>query len=123
VNGIKVPVISNMFADRQRMSKQQLPQPAKRRSRRRSSTLPIRAAPVQSRVQWRTDIFGNPQGTARLAMLNAQRAALPSTNGQNLGGGAVGLPYELLGMVNNAFVSNQTDPNWRKPPSRCFQDT
>ena len=39
-----------------------------------------------------------------------QQTGLPSTQGQNLGGGAVGLPYAsfLMGRVNNAFVSNRT---------------
>ena len=78
--------------------------------------------------EWRNDIFSNPQihGSHGEYTFNAQQTALPSTNGQNLGGGAVGLPYAsfLLGMVNNAFVSNQTDPNWRKPAVSVFlQDT
>ena len=74
--------------------------------------------------EWRNDIFSNPQihGSHGQYTFNAQQTALPSTNGQNLGGGAVGLPYAsfLLGMVNNAFVSNQTDPNWRKPAVSVF---
>ena len=57
---------------------------------------------------------------------NAQQTALPSTQGQALGGGNVGLPYAsfLMGLVNNASVSNPTDPNWRKPAVSVFaQDT
>ena len=78
--------------------------------------------------EWRNDIFSNPQihGSHGQYTFNAQQTALPSTQGQNLGGGAVGLPYAsfLLGMVNNAFVSNPTDPNWRKPAVSVFvQDT
>ena len=53
--------------------------------------------------EWRNDIFSNPQihGSHGQYTFNAQQTALPSTNGQNLGGGAVGLPYAsfLLGMV------------------------
>ena len=78
--------------------------------------------------EWRDDIFSNPQihGSHGQYTFNNQQTALPSTQGQNLGGGAVGLPYAsfLLGMVNSAFVSNPTDPNWRKPAVSAFmQDT
>jgi hypothetical protein len=78
--------------------------------------------------EWRNDIFSIPviNGSHGAYTFNAQQTALPSTQGQNLGGGAVGLPYAsfLLGMVNNASVSNPTDPNWRKPAVSVFvQDT
>ena len=78
--------------------------------------------------EWRNDIFSNPQihGSHGQYTFNNQQTALPSTQGQALGGGAVGLPYAsfLLGMVNSAFVSNPTDPNWRKPAVSAFmQDT
>ena len=78
--------------------------------------------------EWRNDIFSIPviNGSHGQYAFSAQQTALPSTNGQNLGGGAVGLPYAsfLLGMVNNASVSNPTDPNWRKPATSVFvQDT
>ena len=78
--------------------------------------------------EWRNDIFSIPviNGTHGQYTFNAQQSGLPSTQGQNLSGGAVGLPYAsfLMGMVNNAFVSNATDPNWRKPAVSAFvQDT
>ena len=78
--------------------------------------------------EWRDDIFSNPviHGSHGAYTFNAQQTTLPSTQGQNLGGGNVGLPYAsfLLGMVNNASVSNPTDPNWRKPAVSVFaQDT
>ncbi len=79
-------------------------------------------------LEWRNDIFSIPviNGSHGSYTFNAQQTTLPSTNGQNLGGGAVGLPYAsfLLGLVNNASVSNPTDPNWRKPALSVFlQDT
>ncbi len=78
--------------------------------------------------EWRNDIFSSPviHGSHGAYTFNAQQTALPSTQGQNLGGGNVGLPYAsfLLGLVNNASVSNPTDPNWRKPAVSVFaQDT
>jgi hypothetical protein len=47
---------------------------------------------------------------------NARQSGLPSTQGQNLGGGSVGLPYAsfLLGMVDQAGVTAVRDPEWRK---------
>ena len=57
---------------------------------------------------------------------NASQSALPSTNGQNLSGGAVGLPYAsfLMGLVNTASVSNLPDPHWMKPTVGVYaQDT
>jgi hypothetical protein len=78
--------------------------------------------------EWRDDIFSIPviNGSHGSYTFNAQQTTLPSTNGQNLGGGNVGLPYAsfLMGLVNNASVSNPTDPNWRKPAVSVFaQDT
>ncbi len=78
--------------------------------------------------EWRDDIFSNPQihGSHGAYNFNAQQTTLPSTNGQNLGGGAVGLAYAsfLLGRVNNASVSNPSDANWRRPAISTFvQDT
>jgi hypothetical protein len=74
--------------------------------------------------EWRNDIFSIPviNGSHGSYNFNAQQTALPSTQGQGLGGGAVGLPYAsfLLGLVNNASVSNPTDPNWRKPAVSVF---
>ena len=78
--------------------------------------------------EWRNDIFSNPQihGSHGAYNFTGEPTTLPSTNGQNLGGGTVGLPYAsfLLGLVNNASVSNPTDPNWQKPAVSAFvQDT
>jgi hypothetical protein len=54
-----------------------------------------------------------------------EQTALPSTQGQNLGGRSVGHPCELLlGRANTASVSNPTDPNWYRPAVSVFlQDT
>jgi hypothetical protein len=78
--------------------------------------------------EWRDDIFysGAIDGMHGDYSFNAQQTALPSTQGQNLAGGAVGLPYAsfLLGLVNNASVSNALEPNWHKPATSVFvQDT
>ena len=78
--------------------------------------------------EWRNDIFSNPiiHGSHGAYNFAADQTALPSTLGQNLGGGAVGHPYAsfLLGLVNSASVSNPTDPNWHKPALSAFvQDT
>src|SRR6201999_2548401 len=44
--------------------------------------------------EWRNDIFSNPsiQGSQTSWNFAAQQSGLPSTQGQNLQGGAVGLP-------------------------------
>ena len=78
--------------------------------------------------EWRDDIFysGAIEGTHGDYSFSAQQTSLPSTQGQNLGGGSVGLPYAsfLMGMVNNASVSNPLEPNWHKPATSVFvQDT
>jgi Carboxypeptidase regulatory-like domain/TonB dependent receptor-like, beta-barrel len=77
--------------------------------------------------EWRNDeLTGSPVIAGANYNFNAQQSALPSTNGQNLGGGAVGLPYAsfLMGLVNTASVSNPPDPHWRKPTVGAYaQDT
>ncbi len=78
--------------------------------------------------EWRDDIFSNPviHGSHGAYNFNGQQTTLPSTQGQNLGGGAVGLAYAsfLLGRVNSASVSNPTEPNWHRPTIATFvQDT
>ena len=47
---------------------------------------------------------------------NARQTGLPSTQGQNLGGGGIGLGYAsfLLGMIEQAGVTAVRDPEWRK---------
>jgi hypothetical protein len=82
----------------------------------------------KSGFEWRDDIFSNPviHGSHGAYNFNAQQTTLPSTQGQALGGGSVGLAYAsfLLGRVNSASVSNPTDPNWRRPAFSAFvQDT
>jgi hypothetical protein len=49
-------------------------------------------------------------------MFNARQTGLPSTQGQNLGGGSVGLGYAsfLLGHIEQAGVTAVRDPEWRK---------
>ena len=78
--------------------------------------------------EWRNDIFSNPviHGSHGAYSFSGEQTGLPSTQGQPLGGGAVGHPYAsfLLGLVNNASVSNPTDPNWYRPAVSVFlQDT
>ncbi len=78
--------------------------------------------------EWRNDVFYNmSMGSAHGNWnFNAQQSGLPSTNGQNLGGGSVGLPYAsfLLGLANTASVSNYTEPNYyRHALSGFVQDT
>jgi carboxypeptidase family protein len=74
--------------------------------------------------EWRDDIFSNPviHGSHGAYNFSGQQTTLPSTQGQQLGGGAVGLAYAsfLLGMVNSASVSNPTDPNWHRPAIATF---
>lgn len=47
---------------------------------------------------------------------NARQTGLPSTQGQNLGGGNVGLGYAsfLIGHIEQAGVTAVRDPEWRK---------
>jgi hypothetical protein len=79
-------------------------------------------------MEWRNDIhyqmgIGAAHGNWNF---NAQQSGLPSTQGQNLGGGSVGLPYAsfLLGLANTASVSNYTEPNYYKHAFSAFvQDT
>ena len=78
--------------------------------------------------EWRNDIFFNmSMGSAHGNWnFNAQQSGLPSTDGQNLGGGSVGLPYAsfLLGRANTASVSNYTEPNYYRHAFSGFaQDT
>ena len=57
---------------------------------------------------------------------SATETGLPSTQGQNLNGGAVGLPYAsfLLGLIDNASVNSPQDPQWRgKRWGLYLQDT
>jgi hypothetical protein len=48
---------------------------------------------------------------------NLAQTSLPYLQGQNLNGGNVGLPYAsfMLGLVDNASISNSTFPQHRKP--------
>jgi hypothetical protein len=77
--------------------------------------------------EWRDDqLTETPQTGGNSYNFNAQQSGLPSTNGQNLSGGAVGLPYAsfLMGLVNTASVQNPPDPHWRKPTTAVYaQDT
>ena len=57
----------------------------------------------------------NTRGASGVLNFGAAESGLPSTQGQNLGGGNVGFPYAsfLLGRVNNATVNAPQDPQWR----------
>ena len=58
---------------------------------------------------------------------NNQQTALPSTQGQNLSGGAVGLPYASFPArqgEQRVRVESRLEPNWHKPATSVFvQDT
>jgi outer membrane receptor protein involved in Fe transport len=61
-----------------------------------------------------------------LATQISAQSGLPSTQGQNLGGGGVGFPYAsfLLGLADNATVNAAQDPQWRNSRWGLFiQDT
>jgi hypothetical protein len=74
--------------------------------------------------EWRIDALTNGAGgnVSGTYTFNAAETGLPSTQGQNLGGGNVGLPYAsfLLGLANTALVANPTDPQTRKPSLSLF---
>jgi Carboxypeptidase regulatory-like domain/TonB dependent receptor-like, beta-barrel len=77
--------------------------------------------------EWRNDqLTGSPIVVGQNYNFAATQSGLPSTNGQNLSGGSVGLPYAsfLMGLVNTASVANLPDPQWRKPTAGVYaQDT
>ncbi|MDQ1473405.1 MAG: hypothetical protein QOJ99_4885 [Bryobacterales bacterium] len=79
-------------------------------------------------AEFRIDAFTdrNTRGSQGIYNFTAVESGLPSTNGQNLGGGNVGFPYAsfLLGAVNNATVNSPQDPQFRKTSWSIFvQDT
>jgi hypothetical protein len=68
----------------------------------------------------------NTRGSSGVLNFDADETGLPSTQGQNLGGGSVGFPYAsfLLGRVNNATVNAPQDPQWRNQRYGLYiQDT
>lgn len=68
----------------------------------------------------------NTRGASGVLNFTANESGLPSTQGQNLGGGNVGFPYAsfLLGAVNNGTVNAPQDPQWRNSRWGLFlQDT
>ncbi len=68
----------------------------------------------------------NTRGASGVLNFTANESGLPSTQGQNLGGGSVGFPYAsfLLGAVNNGTVNAPQDPQWRNSRWGLFiQDT
>lgn len=78
--------------------------------------------------EWRNDIFSNmSMGSAHGDWdFAAAQSGLPSTQGQNLQGGSVGLPYAsfLLGLADSGSVSNYVTPNYYKHALSFFaQDT
>src|SRR5712692_6999410 len=77
---------------------------------------------------WRFDTFTNrnTNGVPGSYNFSNLQTGLPSTEGQNLQGGAVGHPYAsfLLGLVNTAGISNPQDPQYRRTAWGLFaQDT
>ncbi len=68
----------------------------------------------------------NTRGSSGVLNFTANETGLPSTQGQNLGGGGIGFPYAsfLLGLVNNGTVNAPQDPQWRNSRwGLYFQDT
>jgi hypothetical protein len=78
--------------------------------------------------EWRKDAFTdrNTRGSQGVYNFSNIESGLPSTNGQNLNGGAVGFPYAsfLLGAVDTASLTSPQDPQVRKTALGLFlQDT
>jgi hypothetical protein len=78
--------------------------------------------------EWRIDAFIHKNGFQTYGSYNFsnQQTTLPSTQGQNLGGGIVGHGYAsfLLGGANSATIANFQDPHYRKSAWGLFlQDT
>ena len=74
--------------------------------------------------EWRNDIFRMTAINGSFGAVHVQRpqSGLPSTQGQNLGGGNVGLPYAsfLMGLVNTAScLESDRIRTGRSRPSRC----
>jgi len=74
--------------------------------------------------EWRIDTLTskNLSGTFGTYNFSPVQTGLPSTQGQALAGGDIGLPYAsfLLGLVSSASISNQSDPQSRKPSISFF---
>lgn len=78
--------------------------------------------------EWRLDNFTNINafGVGGVYTFAGTQTTLPSTQGQALGGAAIGFPYAsfLLGAVDTASVSNEQNPQYRKQGWAIFaQDT
>ncbi len=77
--------------------------------------------------EWRLDTFTNIStgGVAGNFNFSGEQTQLP-VEGLNLGGGTIGHPYAsfLLGLANNASISNPQDPQYRRTAWGFFvQDT
>ena len=74
--------------------------------------------------EWRIDTLTTKGLTGMFGTYNFNpiQTGLPSTQGQALAGGDVGLPYAsfLMGLVSTASISNPTDPQSRKPSISFF---
>lgn len=74
--------------------------------------------------EWRVDAFINRNGFQTYGAYNFsnQQTTLPSTQGQNLGGGIIGHGYAsfLLGGPNTGTISNFQDPHYRKSSWSMF---
>jgi len=78
--------------------------------------------------EWRYETFTNrnTNNVAGSYGFSGVETGLPSTQGQSLQGGGIGFPYAsfLLGLVDNASISNPQDPQYRKAAWALFaQDT
>jgi hypothetical protein len=69
-------------------------------------------------AEWRKDghTYRRYDGSQGVYNFSNIETALPSTNGQNLSGGAVGFPYAsfLLGAVDSASIAAPEDPQFRR---------
>ncbi len=75
-------------------------------------------------AEWHRDIYSNRNrnNTYGSYGFSTQQTTLPSTQGMSLGGGSIGFAYAsfLLGLANNASVSNASDPQYRKEAWSVF---
>jgi hypothetical protein len=79
-------------------------------------------------AEFRLEAYSDNQATGATGILNfsALETGQPSTQGLNLGGGSVGLPYAsfLLGQVDNASIQPAQDLQWRNRRYALYlQDT
>lgn len=89
-----------------------------------SGTLVRNSHTYKAGGEWRIDTLTSKglSGMFGTWTFSPVQTGLPSTRGQALAGGDTGMGYAsfLLGLVNNAAISNPTDPQSRKPSISFF---